>query len=371
MDFQTSGRLIGTVNGHYDSPTVVAFGGIHGNEKAGVTALEKIVNDIAVNHIKINGNFYAVRGNLNALSKNVRYLEKDLNRLWTKEIIKETLESNIDQLAIDSREQIDLLKVLKNILSKGQGPFYFLDLHTTSSPTVPFITISDSINNRTFASNFGVPTILGIEEYLEGPLLSYLNEFGHVSLGFEAGQHNDENSVIHCENFIWQALHISKCIHKVTLSRFYQPIQNHKNSILFYHIKDAYAIQKNERFKMIKGFLNFQKLTKGTPLAHSNESLITSSISGYIFMPLYQKQGGEGFFIIRKVSIFWLLASKVARKLNMHQLLRILPGIKKAEDYTLRVNPKIARFLTIHIFHLLGYRKKNKKGALLVFYKKR
>ena len=48
----------------------------------------------------------------------------------------------------------------------------------------------------------------------------------------------------------------------------------------------------------------------------------------------------------------------------------LIPGVKKASHYTLRVNPKMARFLTTKIFHLFGYRKRVKKGDRLYFTKR-
>ena len=95
-------------------------------------------------------------------------------------------------------------------------------------------------------------------------------------------------------------------------------------------------------------------------------------MSGYIFMPLYQKKGDDGFFIVNKVSRFWLNLSILARKLHVDQLLRILPGISQDPycKYTLQVNPKTARFLATEIFHLFGYRKKVKKGDFIYFTKR-
>jgi hypothetical protein len=77
-------------------------------------------------------------------------------------------------------------------------------------------------------------------------------------------------------------------------------------------------------------------------------------------MPLYQKQGEDGFFVVRKLSRFWLVLSSVFRNLKFHQLLRLLPGIERhpENEYCLIANRKIALFLTTKIFHLFGYRKR-------------
>jgi succinylglutamate desuccinylase len=50
---------------------------------------------------------------------------------------------------------------------------------------------------------------------------------------------------------------------------------------------------------MLPGFNNFDKIVKGQPLAKDKNGPIYASIDGYILMPLYQKQGEDGFFIIQ------------------------------------------------------------------------
>jgi hypothetical protein len=76
----------------------------------------------------------------------------------------------------DEKQQLFIQETINLILEEESGPFYFFDLHTTSSDTIPFITVNDSLLNREFTSMYPLPSILGIEEYLEGPLLSYINE---------------------------------------------------------------------------------------------------------------------------------------------------------------------------------------------------
>jgi hypothetical protein len=355
-----SNRFIGHQTHHVESPTLVIFGGIHGNEQAGVKALQKVCDYIEDHQIPLKGNFYAIKGNLQALERNERYIDLDLNRLWTEEVMQDF--ANLQESdAAELKEAIELKAVIKEILDAHSGPFYFLDIHTTSSFSTPFITISDSLNNRRFAAKFNIPTVLGIEEYLEGPLLTYLNEFGHVSLGFEAGQHKEESSVMNSIDFIWKSLRFSNCISKQHFKSFERrKLQKHPISI-FFHIVYRYSIQPNERFFMRKGYTNFKNIKKGTPLALSNGSSINSPCNGFIFMPLYQKQGNDGFFIVCKISLFWMGLSILLRKLDLHFALPILPGVRRLDVYTLQVDPKITLFFSEQIFHLLGYRKKVKK----------
>lgn len=367
-------RLLGKFYGSRSSPTVVVFSGIHGNEKAGVLATERVIRKIQESHMLFNGNLYFILGNINALNLNQRFENVDLNRIWRNENI-ESLKNNGGVKTAEEREQEDIFHLIKEILTHEQGPFYFLDLHTTSASSVPFITISDSLNNRKFSSNFPVPVVLGIEEYLDGPLLTFINEFGHVALGFEGGAHEDEISIDTCEAFIWKALVHSKCVDKDQVKNF-----QHYRSVLadlccryeFFAINYRYELNAEEDFQMKEGFDNFESIEKNQFLATSDGQEIRAVNGGRIFMPLYQKQGEDGFFILHRISKFWLKASIVARKLKINHFLRLIPGVKmdKSNSYTLIVNPRIARFMAKEIFHLFGYRQQIFKDDQLHFIKR-
>ena len=89
-------------------------------------------------------------------------------------------------------------------------------------------------------------------------------------------------------------------------------------------------------------------------------------------MPLYQKQGNDGFFLVRPIHSAWLTISRILRISNFHFLLYMLPGISSLNDqkHTIVVNKKIARFKATDFFHLLGFRRKTHVGDLIVFEKR-
>ncbi|AXG68562.1 succinylglutamate desuccinylase [Kordia sp. SMS9] len=354
--------------------TLVFIGGIHGNEPAGIYGLQHVIAAICKHKLELQCNLYALAGNLNAIQKNIRYETTDLNRLWTHENIQK-ITSQTTFNSQEEKEQAELHECIQDILNTHSGTFIFIDLHTTSSETIPFITISDSLKNRAFVSNFQLPIILGIEEYLDGPLLTYINEFGYIALGFEAGQHEDPEAVKNCETFIWQALMAAEALTKHTIEPLNVLPKNFlkvKNLGTFYEISDRYHLKKEENFTMKPGFKNFDTIQKSQEIATSNSTTINANVSGKIFMPLYQKQGDDGFFIITEISTFWLKLSSMFRTLNLHHVLRILPGVQqdKSNANALIVNPKIAAFLATKIFHLFGYRKKVLKSEKWYFIKR-
>jgi hypothetical protein len=353
-------RIIGKITGKTKGPTIVFFGGIHGNETAGVFALSEVLHKI--NPDQVNGVIYGITGNLNALNSNQRYIYEDLNRIWLNENLEITKEKK--QLSNEKKEQYELNNILKNILEKESGPYYFIDLHTTSSKTLPFITINDALINRKFSKLFPVPVVLGIEEFLDGPLLSYINQLGYVSLGFESGQHLDKSAITNSIAFIFLSLVFSRVIDEnnvLNYNYYYKQLKTTTgNNNQIFEVVYLHKIKEGEVFKMKTGFKSFQNINKRQVLAISNETNVTSSFNAKLFMPLNQKKGKEGFFIIKKINPFFLKLSEILRKIRIDNLLIILPGItwKDRKKGILQVNLKVAKYMVKPIFHLLGYRNK-------------
>ena len=360
-------RIFHYIKGTNSGSTMVFFAGIHGNEYAGVEALNNTLNNIHEN--EICGEIYAVYGNLKALKINQRYLKTDLNRLWTSAQIKALKQKSM--LNEEEQEQKELFSLIEHLLNSLKTPIYFIDLHTTSSKTVPFITINDALINRKFSSCFPVPIVLGIEEYLEGPLLSYLNTLGYVSIGFESGQHTDPEAVKNCEAFIYLALKQAGQLKMKQVAKYEnQLVMASKGTATVFEVIYKYHIEAKEKFLMIDGFESFQTVKKGTLLAKANGKEIYSDYNAKLFMPLYQKSGNDGFFIIKPIPNFFLKLSEFLRRIKADALLTILPGISWHDKDlgVLKANLLVTRFMAKSIFHLFGYRNRQLDENYLLLY---
>lgn len=353
-------RIIGKLIGEEPGPTIVFFGGIHGNETAGVFALNNVFEKIKNQPLK--GTVYGISGNLSALKKNQRFLNQDLNRLWINGNMQSL--TTKETLNTEEKEQQILFSILQDILQNEKGPFYFIDLHTTSSKTLPFITINDALINRKFSSLFPVPIVLGIEEYLEGPLLSYINQLGYVSLGFESGQHDAVNAVTNGEAFIYLSLIYTGILDKKTIpehGKYVSLLKEESKSLrAIFEVTYLYKLQESQKFEMEPNLQSFQNVKKGEILATSEGEKIASPTTAKLFMPLYQNKGKEGFFIIKRIHPFFLKLSEILRRIKMDALLVALPGItwEDKKEGVLKVNLKVTKYLAKQIFHLLGYRNK-------------
>ena len=363
-------RILYKVEGDTSGPVMVFFGGIHGNEKAGVKAIESVLPQLDAS--KIKGTVYGIAGNLAALKLNKRFITKDLNRQWTREKIK-PLENQVDFKNEDA-EQKALFNLLTEILNYHNGPFYFIDLHTTSSKTIPFITINDALINRRFSNLFAVPKVLGIEEYLEGPLLSYINQLGYVSLGFESGQHTDELAVKNSISFINLALVYAEILNAEDLDNMLQHEnslrESTENNTKTYEVIYRHKVEPNEDFRMCEGYKSFQNVDEGIVIAISDGVSIALDKPATLFMPLYQKAGEDGYYLIKPIPKLALKLSAILRALKFDNVLVVLPGISwfdKTKEILL-VNTRTAKYLAKQIFHLLGYRSYQLDRNNLKFY---
>lgn len=374
---QGTERIRWSVPGNDEGPVMVVFAGIHGNETAGVHAIDSLASNLIDTQAKLDGNLYSVTGNMRALELGVRYVDTDLNRLWENGFDRSQYSpSGTANHTVEYKESLEIKRAVEWIMDKHKdnaSRFIFVDLHTTSSESCAFILINDTLANRRLARKFPVPQILGFEENIRGTLLSYINNLGHLSIGFEAGAHTNGASIERSRAFLRLTMHWLK-IHILSDSEMHK----HEKELdihpdlpdSYYEVKYHKIVEDPEKFEMVGGFQNFDKIEKGTRLAKENGEWIEAPVWGRIFMPLYQKKGRDGFLIIREVSTFWLKLSAYLRRSFVHKLLKYLPGVHIESEQAFRIDLQVARFFVKDIFHLFGYRVIRKDEHTLICYKR-
>ena len=372
-------RIIGEWGGDQSGPVIIFFAGVHGNEHAAIEALEQIFETITQQHIPIKGKIVAIAGNLTAISKSVRYIDEDLNRIWTKgrlAALKNSPSYGVDD-TIEKSEQREIYNLLHQYIHNTEDQIYIIDLHTTSSISKPFVIIGDTVRNRRFAMNFHVPILLGLEERVDGTIIGYTSDMGHITIALESGQHDDRNSVLNHISATWVILTNAGCVSASQVPGFQKHIrrlqQVSKHLSKIYEVRYRKGVSEEDHFRMEPGFQNFRPIRKGELIARDRNGDIYSHLDGNIFMPLYQQLGSDGFFIIRPVNAFWLKISEWLRRLHVDKALPLFPGIYKSphRKNELVAYHKIARWFVVEIFHLLGYRKKRVRGQHIIFTKRK
>lgn len=291
-------RVIGRYSTGQPGPLLVVLAGIHGNEASGVFAFKRVLDALYSERPALAGEVLGLAGNLPALVEDVRYIDEDLNRLWRDERLNPLKSSS----AFNTVEEAELIALIKRIemARKGADRCFFVDCHTTSSETQPFISVSHDEASLRFASRFPVFTVVGLGDCIIGASDRYLVDHGFVGFTFEGGSHYDIASVENHEAVIWLALHHTGCLRE--RARHYQEvlaktvIEGRKRFAIEY----VHRIAPEHTFRMREGFLNFQKIKPGELLAWENGEPLYSRWDARLFMPLYQKLGKEGFVIIRE-----------------------------------------------------------------------
>lgn len=375
IESQTESHVIGEFVGNADGPTLIAVGSIHGNEPSGRLALERVAPHLESLSEKLRGRVYLLVGNVRAFDRSVRFVDADLNRHWTRENIRINTRLSPDAWAED-REQHDLLTIFREVLNSAGDEVYVLDLHSTSAGGVPFATVGDTLRNRRFAQMLQVTILLGIEEQLEGTMLEFLNNEGTVTLGFEAGQHAAAESIANHEALVWLALVNSGILAAEDVPDF----EKHRRILAestgearVLEVRYREAISEDDEFEMKPGFKNFDPVKRGQFLASSRNGTITAAETGLILMPLYQRQGEDGFFIVRTVARFWLRVSEIIRRFELADYMHLLPGVRRHPKHreVLQIDTRIARFFPLQIFHLLGFRKLRWENNFLMVSRRR
>lgn len=293
-------RIIGKYTSGTTGPLLFVTAGIHGNEPSGVKALERVFAELEKNRPEIKGTMVGVAGNKRALNQNKRYIDEDLNRTWTEENIKS---GNKD--THEKKEMFEIIEILNNYPEKDFSKRYFLDCHTTSSPSLPYVSVQEVNDNDTWAHKFPTYIIRGFSDIITGDIDHYLSRTGMTGFVFEAGQHTDKTSVENHEGVMWLALKEACGLDLSQISTYPECVDRfaEKNAPpqKTFEIVYRHGLEDRDVFEMQPGYENFQKIKKGELLAKQNGNEVKSEWDAHIFMPLYQSQGNDGFFVVKEV----------------------------------------------------------------------
>jgi predicted deacylase len=354
-------RVLGRLGDPRRGASLICIGGVHGNEPAGVLALNRILASLAPERDRLDGCLIALTGNRQALAEGRRFIDRDLNRIWRRSELRRVRESASVE-AVEDREMRELDREIGKALGEAGESTYLLDIHTTSGPGPAFVVYEDTLVNRAFALEFPVTLVLGIEEELAGTLTTRFAARGVTTVGFEAGQHGEEAAVDRAEAAIWIALEAAGIIRRKRpeTERARRRFETEREDVPHVvEVRYRHPTIAGDGFRMEPGFVSFQTIERGALLAADDGGAIRAPESGRILMPLYQSQGEDGFFIVRPILPLWLRLSSSARRLRLERIAHLLPGVRRdpVEPEAFEVDTRLARWLTLEFFHLLGFRR--------------
>lgn len=351
-------RTVGAY-GTGEGRTVVAIGSLHGNEPAGLEAIRGVLGGMRAGSIPLRGRFVGLIGNTAATAAGRRFVTRDLNRGWSESRIAAIAQPRPGQSEED-REQRELLQTLESLAAEAKGPLVVLDLHSTSGRGAPFSVTADLMRNRRLAVHLPVPTVLGLEEIIDGTLLGFMCDRGHEGIAVEGGQHTAPHTAPLLESIVWFSMELLGLLDGVHVPDRADRLGRLRASTLglpsLLEIKHRHGVDPGDGFEMVPGFSNFVPVRKGASLASDQGGPIVAPRDGLLMLPRYQDEGDDGFFIARALHRPWLHVSALLRRGGLDRLLPLLPKLSAPAPNRLHWRGNRPPAPLLGALHLLGYR---------------
>ena len=306
-------RIIGSYDKGNEGPLLIIFGAMHGNEPAGVDAINYLLKMLEVEPIRnksfnFRGKILGLIGNLQAFKVDQRYLHKDLNRQWKIENVNTILASHSDFLESEDLEMYQLVHLIrKEVENYKPQELIVLDLHTTSSFGGIFTIPSYSDKSFKLAKQMHAPVVKGFLEGIFGTTLHYFNSDNFnvetTALTFESGQHREDLAV---NRAIAAMINLMRTLNMVDEDA----VESYHDELLINYSKSLpkvcelvcrHPITPEDHFEMLPNFENFQPVEENQQLAIDKNGPILAPQSSRILMPLYQSKGEDGFFLIKEL----------------------------------------------------------------------
>jgi len=249
--------------------TLAVFCGVHGNEKAGVYAVKKILKNINIK----KGVVYFVFANPKAIKENKRFIDKNLNRCF--------LDNQKGNFYEEKRVK-DLIKIL-------ECSDALLDIHASTSPkTIPFV-ITDSGLDIVKNMNFKI-IATGFDNIEPGATDGYMKNKGKIGICLECGYAGkSEENVDIAYNSVLQFLQYFNAIEN--------KISNYNINQKILHVDKVQKVT-SKKFKLTKTFADFETIKKGSIIAKDEvKSYITNKERVILFGTPNKPIGAEAYIL--------------------------------------------------------------------------
>lgn len=261
-------ELVGKKSG----PTSIILAGIHGDEKCGVEAIQKILPNIEIERGKVLFGY----GNPRAIEANKRYIEVNLNRMFK------------DDQEISDKEknsyEYHRAQLIKKYLNQSDA---LLDIHASFTvKSKPFLICEENAKN--IVEYLPVDLVVsGFDEVEPGGTDYYMNSMNKIGICIECGYLGDPESSLIAEQsiyaFLAARLHITSSIAHQEQS--------------YIHVNDLY-ITKTDNFVLQKSFHDFEEISKGQIIGVDGKLQVRAQKDGVILFARNRKQVGEEAFLL-------------------------------------------------------------------------
>ena len=257
-----------TYTGSIPWPTTTIMVGVHGNEKAGALALQKLLQE---NYSIDTGMVYFIYANLKALQIDKRYIEKNMNRCFSETEPQTTYEA----------------KRAKEIMGYLEQSDYLLDVHNTINRynSVPMLISEYPKLGRYFDVSY---IVSWFDKLHPGGSDSYMNSLGKIWLCIECWSIYDDTwpklALRSIKNFLRYAGNIQQSPTEYTSQSYIRFYLIYKN--------------KNIRFIFTRKFLDMEEITKGDIIAYDGPEPIIAQKDCYILFTQIPKNIWDECFVL-------------------------------------------------------------------------
>ena len=247
-------------------PRVLLLGGVHGEEKPGVLALERLVAEFQRGGLSVaRGQLTIVpRVNREAVERGLHFIDENLNRIVRP------------QPAPANHEQ-GLAGELAALIAAHDA---VLDLHGTQAPTVPFAFLDDeSVPVRGWAEALGADYLLtGWPALYAGSdaltTTGFAQTLGKRALTVEAGQNDDPQAA----EFAFDAARRAIAHFGLIIGTPRRPKPK--------ALRLIEVVRRDKEGKFARPWKNFDPVAKGEILARYADGVeLTASEDGFVVMP--------------------------------------------------------------------------------------
>jgi len=261
------------LKGEEDGPISIILAGVHGDERCGVEALEKILPNLRIE----KGEVLFGYGNPQAIKANKRYIEANLNRMFVED----------KSLSLKEKESYEYKRAqfLKTYLDKAET---LLDIHASSvKNTKPFVICE--ANAKGIFEYLPVNIIVsGFDEVEPGGTDYYMNKSGKTGICVECGYLNNPQSTEIAEESIFAFLKVRGHITKDNM------VCRRQRYVRMY--KKYFA--KTDNFILSKTFGDFEEVQKGQLIGiDGGEEVRALKQSVILFAHNGKKVGDEAFLL--------------------------------------------------------------------------
>lgn len=255
--------------------TVAIFCGVHGNERAGILAVDRLATELE----PMAGTVYLVRANPPAIEANVRLVNSNLNRLFSRRVRQpETYEGTRVQELMGLLDGCDAL----------------LDLHSYPETVAPNESVPFAICEPEcfpLAAQFDVPVVVsGFASMEDGGSDGYMHAQGKIGICVELG------ALERPERFMELGVATAKTFlaHFGCLPASSSPTPRPQRRLRL----TAFRKKTSADFRLAKPFRNLEPVAAGEHVATENGLTLHAAQDSYIIFPNASRPVGVEAFLL-------------------------------------------------------------------------